>query len=366
KANSKAELLEQPTLENIEDIGIYVENLPESVSVIIPLKVISSSLYPTWSSGNQDSTAIEPALQSSETLFVQNSPATTNQSLESDDEETEQLDNVCDGLGDIRILPRSGPLRQPLESDNEEVEQLDNVCDGLGDIQVILRPRPSRQPDIQLILESSVSTNTEFGFDTALLFVNSVRLLATPKLSPKTRLIASAKAGRVLVVRSFLPDYNFLNLNLAVRQQVARGTYVQLGYVHQRLKRFSLLVENSAQLLVDRDDQLATNLRLNSFYELRVGSRGDNNLFQNTLGARLRHDVTPKLETALDSRILVINQNFSGRSEVNVRPQVSALAIYRPNKNIAVTASVRYLINIDDNSVENNLVTGLKVRLNLF
>ncbi|NEQ88484.1 MAG: hypothetical protein F6K26_53780, partial [Moorea sp. SIO2I5] len=212
---------------------------------------------------------------------------------------TEQLDNVCDGLGDIRILPRSGPLRQPLESDNEEVEQLDNVCDGLGDIQVILRPRPSRQPDIQLILESSVSTNTQLDyFDTVLLFVNSVQLLATPKLSPKTRLIASAKAGRVLLVPSYLDDYNFLNLNVAVRQQVARGTYVKLGYVHQRLKRFSLLVENSAQLLVDRDDQLATNLRLNSFYELRVGSRGDNNLFQNTLGARLRHDVTPKLETA--------------------------------------------------------------------
>ncbi|NEO89863.1 MAG: hypothetical protein F6K56_06245 [Moorea sp. SIO3G5] len=335
KANSKAELLEQPTLENIEDIGIYVENIPESVSVIIPLKVISSSLYPTWSSGNQDSTAIKPALQSSETLFVQNSPATTNQSLESDDEETEQLDNVYDGLGDI---------------------------------QVILRPRPSRQPDIQLILESSVSTNTEFDqFDTALLFVNSVRLLATPKLSPKTRLIASAKAGRVLLVPSYLDDYNFLNLNVAVRQQVAQGTYVQLGYVHQQLDGSLLdVVENSAQLLVDRDDQLATNLRLNSFYELRLGSRGDNNLFQNTLGARLRHDVTPKLETALDSRILVINQNFSGRSEVNVRPQVSALAIYRPNKNIAVTASVGYLINIDDNSVENNLVTGLKVRLNLF
>lgn len=252
-----------------------------------------------------------------------------------------------DDLGEIRFLPR--PAQQPL---------------------------PRRQPDLQLLLRSGVFTSSNI---TALnlfqpgdtVFVNTATLLATPQLGPKTRLIATAGGGLVRFANRGDFNYDMLNFSTGIQQRLTSGTYGQLGWTQDRLYRSGngdkLLVENAAVLAVGRQDQIGKNLRLDSFYELRASfaEPEEQSRVANTAGLRLRYDITPQLQGALDYRISFKNYTQVARSDTE--HQVSAQAIYNITPDLFVAGSVSYLFGRSSSKVTDldNLSVGLNVGFNL-
>lgn len=257
-----------------------------------------------------------------------------------------------------QIPPNSDPSAFPLdltspEADAKPLDPEDTQAE-IGEIRILERPATAarRQPDVQLLLRSSVfsssnitSLSTFSPSDTV--FINSGLLLVTPKLSETTRLIASAGGGLVRFANQGDSNYNLLNFNVAVQQRIAPGTYGQLGWVQENLYREGsgdrLLQDNSAQLIVGRQDQLGQQLRLDSFYELRASltNPDDQNRVANTLGARLRYDVTSKLQGALDYRLTF--KNFTQVDRADTEHQISALAVYNINPDVFVSGTVSYL-----------------------
>ena len=248
----------------------------------------------------------------------------------------------------------------------------------IGEIRILNTPAATarRQPDVQLLLRSSVfsssnitSLSTFSPSDTV--FINSGLLLATPKLGETTRLIASAGGGLVRFANQGDSNYNLLNFNVAVQQRIAPGTYGQLGWVQENLYRQGsgdrLLQDNSIQLIVGRQDQLGQQLRLDSFYELRASftNPDDQNRVANTLGARLRYDLTPKLQGALDYRLTF--KNFTQVDRADTEHQISALAIYNINPDVFVSGTVSYLFGRSSSAAIdlNNLSIGVSLGWNV-
>ncbi len=297
------------------------------------------------------------------------------------------LSSIAQAAPDLGVPTRQLPvnsdpstLPSDLTSPESEIKPLDpeDTRSEVGEIRILDRPAVAerRQPDVQLLLRSSTfsssnitSLSTFRPSDTV--FVNSALLLATPKLGETTRLIASAGGGLVRFANQGDSDYNLLNFNVAVQQRIAPGTYGQLGWVQENLYRSGsgdrLLRDNSVQFILGRQDQLGQQLRLDSFYELRASftNPDDQNRVENTLGARLRYDITPKLQGALDYRLTF--KNFTQVDRSDTEHQISALAIYNINSDVFVTGSVSYLFGRSSSSAIDldNLSVGVSLGWNV-
>ena len=262
------------------------------------------------------------------------------------------------------------------ESDAPPLNPEDTKAE-IGEIRILERPATAerRQPDVQLLLRSSVFSSSNITSLSAFspsdtVFINSGLLLATPKLGETTRLIASAGGGLVRFANQDDSNYNLLNFNVAVQQRIATGTYGQLGWVQENLYREGgdrLLQDNAVQLIVGRQDQLGQQLRLDSFYELRASftNPDDQNRVANTLGTRLRYDITPKLQGALDYRLTF--KNFTQVDRADTEHQISALAIYNVNPDVFIAGTVSYLFGRSSSTAIDldNLSIGVSLGWNV-
>ncbi|MBD1821308.1 outer membrane beta-barrel protein [Cyanobacteria bacterium FACHB-DQ100] len=280
--------------------------------------------------------------------------------------------------------PVSSPIDRAPEnsSQNNSQSNLDpldpeDTKSELGEIQIIDRPPPPRrQPDVQLLVRSSAFSSSNITALDALrigdaVFVNSAHLLATPKLGENTRLIAAAGGGITRFASEGASNYNFVNYNVAVQQRLAPGTFGQLGWVQDTLYRDSngqrLLQDNAVQLIVGRQDQISEQLRLDSFYELRASFANPNEQSRvtNTIGARLRYDITPTVQGALDYRLTF--KSFTQVDRSDTEHQISALMTYNISPDVFLTGSASYLFGRSSNSAINldNLSFGLGLGFNL-
>lgn len=252
-----------------------------------------------------------------------------------------------DGLPDF-TLPESEPPPDPLNPEDTKEE--------LGEVRILRRPTqqppPRRQPDVQLFLRSAVFSSSNitalsFFQPSDTVFTNSAILLATPKLGPTTRLIASAEGGLVRFATEHDFDYNYLDFNVAIQQRIAPGMYAQLGWVNDQLYRADdgdrLLSSNAVDFTLGRQDQLMKRLRLDSFYNLRASftDPDDQNRLTNTLGTRLRYDFSPNFQGSLDYRLTF--KDYTEADRFDTEHQVSAIATYAINPNLFVAGSVSYL-----------------------
>jgi hypothetical protein len=285
----------------------------------------------------------------------------------------------------VEVVVPPDPTRTPLEpvpetSNPAQPLDPDDVADELGEVRILRRPPqqppPPRQPNVQLLLRSSAFTSSNISATTGFqpsdtIFFNGATLLATPKLGPDTRLIASAGVGLVRFVNQGDFNYNLLNFDLGIQQRLAPGTYGQLGWTEERLYRDGsgdrLLRDDSIRLILGRQDQIAKQLRLDSFYELRASFSDptDQSRVANTLGARLRYDITPQFHGALDYRLSF--KNFTEVNRSDTEQQVSALAIYNINPNLFIGGSVSYLFGTSSNPLVDlpNFSVGVNVGLNI-
>jgi Putative beta-barrel porin 2 len=256
----------------------------------------------------------------------------------------------------------------------------EDVQSELGEIRILNRPPqaspPRRQPDVQLLLRSGVFTSSNTTSLKAFqpsdtIFINQALLLATPKLGPNTRLLTSVGGGLLRFANQGDANYNSLSFNVALQQRVAPGTYGQLGWTQDNLYRAEggqrVLRDNSLQFLLGRQDQLGKRFRLDSFYELKASftNPDEQSRLANTLGARLRYDVTPKLQGALDYRITF--KDFTQVDWADTEHQISALAIYNITPDWFVAGSVSYLFGRSSNPTVDlsNLAIGVSLGLNL-
>ena len=278
--------------------------------------------------------------------------------------------------------PDPSAFPSDLTSPESEIKPLDpeDTKSEIGEIQILNTPASAtaarRQPDVQLLLRSSVFSSSNITSLSAFspsdtVFINSGLLLATPKLGETTRLIASAGGGLLRFANRGDSNYNLLNFNVAVQQRIAAGTYGQLGWVQENLYRADsgdrLLQDNSVQFILGRQDQLGQQLRLDSFYELRASftNPNDQNRVANTLGARLRYDITPKLQGALDYRLTF--KNFTQVDRADTEHQISALAIYNINPDVFVAGNVSYLFGRSSSAAIDldNLSIGISLGWNV-
>jgi Putative beta-barrel porin 2 len=281
----------------------------------------------------------------------------------------------------IPVVPGdpNNPADFPVNDSNQAIDPQD-VKDELGEIEIITprqqQPPQRRQPDVQLLLRSSAFTSSNItGFEafqpSDTIFINSATLLATPKLGEETRLVAAASGGLVRYADQGDFNYNYLNFNVGIQQRIARGMYGQLGWVQERLYRDGsgdrLLLDDSVRFTVGRQDQLDNRLRLDSFYELRASfaTPSEQNRVANTLGARLRYDITPQLQGALDYRLSL--RDFTQQDRFDTQNQIGLEAIYSINPDFFISGSASYLFgSSSDASVDlDNFSVGISIGLNV-
>ncbi|WP_017652540.1 outer membrane beta-barrel protein [Fortiea contorta] len=277
-------------------------------------------------------------------------------------------------------IPSINPLTLPATDTNQQIDPQD-VENELGEIDIIptrpvKQPPQRRQPDVQLLLRSSIFsssnvTGLEIPQPSDTLFINNATLLATPKLGEDTRLIAAAGGGLVRYGDRGDFNYNYLNFNVGLQQRLTKEMYGQLGWYQERLYRNGsgdrLLLDDSLRLSIGRQDQLNSRLRLDSFYELRASfaTPSEQNRVANTLGARLRYDITPQLQGALDYRLTF--KDFTQQDRFDTQNQIGLEAIYNINPDLFVGGSASYLFGSSSaSSVDlNNFSVGVSVGLNV-
>jgi hypothetical protein len=131
-------------------------------------------------------------------------------------------------------------------------------------------------------------------------------LLATPSLGPQTSLLASVGGNIIRYSDQSRYDYDELNFNLGIRQQLGSRTYGEVGWSNRQLfsqdsgDRF--LNDHSLYLELGRRDVLAKQVTLDTFYQLRLSMANPSDRSQviNYVGASLAYTPIPPLEVALD------------------------------------------------------------------
>ncbi|MEM7555514.1 MAG: outer membrane beta-barrel protein [Cyanobacteria bacterium P01_A01_bin.84] len=254
------------------------------------------------------------------------------------------------------------------------------IKDELGEIEIIQpkvkQPPRRKQPNAQLLLRSSAFTSSNITSlenlrDGDTIFVNSATLLVTPKLGKQTRLIATAGGGLARFATEGDSNYNFLNFSLGVQQRIGKGMYAQFGWAQDRIYQDDdgdrVLLDDSLRLVLGRQDQLDKKLRLDSFYELRGSftTPDEQSRIANSLGARLRYDITPDLQGAINYRLSF--QDFTQESRFDTRHQLGMQAIYSINRDLFIGGSASYLFgSSNDSDIDlDNFSLGINVGLNV-
>jgi Putative beta-barrel porin 2 len=281
----------------------------------------------------------------------------------------------------ISQLPNPGEPNNPASFPDAEPLDEKEVEEELGEIRYIKprsvkQPPQPRQPDVQLLLRSSTFSSSnitavDFLKRSDTVFVNSATLLATPKLGEDTRFVASATGGLTRFATKDEFNYNFLTFNAGIQQRIAPGMYGQLGWVQDRLYNQDngdrILVDDSVRLTIGRQDQLSKRLRLDSFYDLRASFAEPKaqSRVANSLGARLRYDLTPKLQGALDYRLTL--KDYTNQDRFDTQHQVGVDLIYNVNKDLFIGSSASYLFGSSSaSSIDlNNFSLGVNIGLNL-
>lgn len=273
-------------------------------------------------------------------------------------------------------------LTTPTNLNTEANQPLDpkEVEDELGEIRIIKpspvqQPPQRRQPDVQLLLRSGAFTSSnitavDFLQRSDTVFTNSATLLATPQLGENTRLVTSVTGGLTNFATKDEFNYKYLSFNAGIQQRLAPGMYGQIGWVQDRLYNNDgsrILLDDSVRLTIGRQDQLASQLRLDTFYDLRASfaEPKEQNRVANSLGARLRYDITPQLQGAIDYRLTF--KNYTQQDRFDTQHQIGLDLIYNINQDLFIGSSASYLFGSSSaSSIElDNFSIGINLGLNV-
>lgn len=185
--------------------------------------------------------------------------------------------------------------------------------------------------------------NTLAGIDPVndRLFRSGLSLIASPRLSKRTALIASVQGNLNRYDELSRLDYNEVRLQTSLRHVFTPKVYGDVGWTHRQLflqedgDRF--LYEHAAFTSLTRRDPLTKKTNLTSFYNLRVGfaDPATSSRLRNTLGVSLRHDLTPAFQASLTGRMTLTN--FTQQSRQDFYSQALAQLSYKVSKNVRLS-----------------------------
>jgi hypothetical protein len=163
----------------------------------------------------------------------------------------------------------------------------------------------------------------------------SASVLAAPRLGPDTLLIASVEGGLIHYNELSELDYRELEFRASLRQFFSARTYGEIGWSNQQLfddgDRF--FNDHSLRLTLARRDPLVSNLRLDSFYQLRLSfaDPSDRNRIINTLGVGLNYSLQPDLQVGLDYQLTLTD--FTQQDREDLYNQIVAQLSYDLSRN---------------------------------
>ena len=163
-------------------------------------------------------------------------------------------------------------------------------------------------------------------------------LLAAPSLGPNTLLITSVEGSLIHYSQLSELDYRELEFRASIRQFLSARTYGEIGWSNQQLfndgDRF--FNDHSLRLTLARRDPLIPDLRLDSFYQLRLSfaEPGDRSRIVNTLGVALNYNIQPNLQAALDYQLTLTD--FTQQDREDTYSQLVAQLSYDLSRNSRV------------------------------
>ncbi|MBD1870059.1 outer membrane beta-barrel protein [Cyanobacteria bacterium FACHB-471] len=197
----------------------------------------------------------------------------------------------------------------------------------------------------------------------------SATLLAAPRLGPDTLLLASVEGGLVHYNELSGLDYRELEFRASLRQFLSARTYGEIGWSNQQLfddgDRF--FNDHSLRLTLARRDPLASDLRLDSFYQLRLGfaNPSDRSRITNTVGVGLNYNLQPDLQVGLDYQLTLTN--FTQQDREDLYNQVVAQLSYDLSRNsrIILFGGVSFGDSSDSDVDFNSAIFGASIDVNV-
>lgn len=222
-------------------------------------------------------------------------------------------------------IPLEEPSQPPLsDPDLGELQVEDSGQDDLGDIIIDElpapappRPRPRRPKVVYLQgrLDYFRTSNVFSGIDPIddALFRSGLSLLATPRLGPRTFLIAGMDGNTVRYANEVRINYDELRFRAGVFHQLSPRMYGEIGWTNQQLffggdnlgQTFSgerFLNDHAIRLELSRQDPLSQRLMLTTFYQLRLSFAEPESRSRliNSFFASLSYTILPTLQAGLD------------------------------------------------------------------
>ena len=209
-------------------------------------------------------------------------------------------------------VPTSELQPSPRENSSESQQPASGEDPELGKLRLRELPPPPAPSKPAVYLLGGVgyfrSNNIFSGIDPIDdgLVTAGLTILAAPSLGPKTSVFASVGGDIFRYSDQAQYDYDQLNFNLGIRQQIGSRTYGEVGWNNRQLfsqdsgDRF--LNDHSLYVGLGRRDVLAKQVTLDTFYQLRLSMANPSDRSQviNSVGASLGYTPIPPLQVALD------------------------------------------------------------------
>jgi len=240
---------------------------------------------------------------------------------------------------DFIALEEEVELEQPIPANEPDEETADDPELGtlrLQELEVVPLTPPA-QPKLYLLggVGYLRSNNILSGVDPVDdgLFQSSLTLLAVPYSSDTTSVFASVGGGFVRYGEQSQFDYDRLNFNVGVRQQLFPQTYGELGWNNQQLFREDggerFLNDHSVYFRLNRQDAIAPSLQLKTSYLFQLSFAEPDSRSQaiNTLSAGLEYSPYTSLQLGLDYQLSLAD--FTQRDRFDTYHQVLARLTYQ-------------------------------------
>lgn len=196
-------------------------------------------------------------------------------------------------------------------------------------------------------------------------------LFAIPTLGPQTQLIAAINGNLTRYSRLSELDYNDFGVRVGVQQVLFPNTYGEISLSNQQFfdadsgDRF--LNDYSTWLTLSRRDQLATQLTLNSFYQLRLSftDPSDRSRIGNTLGVSLNYDLPHNFGVGLDYQVTLTD--FTRQDRNDAYHQLTAELNYNlsANSRASLFGGFSFGDSSDPDINFNSSIFGMSINFNV-
>jgi hypothetical protein len=225
---------------------------------------------------------------------------------------------------------------------------------------------------LNLQFTSAVLTNSDVpdasiggSATTGTVFVNGASLSAMPKLGETTRLSASINGGFIRRDGDAVNDYDTLNANLGVFQQLGANMSGELGW---RYAQYYVadgpppqdLQEQGVRLALNRVDRLPLDFFLSSNYEFQANFSDpvDRSRISNYFTGGLGYDFTNDLQGTVFYGLKHDDYTHRTINDTATRHEFQAQLSYQATKFINLAGTVSYLFGESIDLLRNPMLVG--------